>query len=104
MLNITSSAQPRQRTGLYFDSESSSSPSKVALRQSQSGSGGGQEQQQQQQQQGSSLGGQGQQQQGQGQGQGMDQGFVIVDKADKDWADNVWKGVRGKRSSGLFSK
>jgi hypothetical protein len=34
----------------------------------------------------------------------MDQGFVSVEKAEKEWADNVWKGVQGKRSSGLLSK
>lgn len=65
-------------SGLFYDPDSAASPAKVALSLSQRGKQTPT------------------QQPAQPQKQEKKDGFVLVDREEKEWVDNVWKGVRGK--------
>lgn len=61
--------------GLFYDPNSTASPSKVALSQSQRGTPVQQRPAPQPQEKND---------------------FVLVDREEREWVDNIWKGVRGK--------
>lgn len=64
--------------GLFYDPDSTASPAKVALSLSQRG-------------QSTPT-----QKPAQPQPTEKKDGFVLVDREEREWVDNVWKGVRGK--------
>lgn len=79
MFNLPGPKSTNSNTGLFYDPNDSNSPSKV-------GRPPGQEQQQDQGNTGAST----------GSGPGVGGEFVLVDREEKEWVDNVWKGVLGK--------
>ncbi|KAI9635458.1 uncharacterized protein MKK02DRAFT_44148 [Dioszegia hungarica] len=75
--------RPRESTGLFFPEEAGASPSKVGRgSQGAASSSGGNSG-------GAASGG------GVGRTGSTDE-FVMVEREEKEWVDNVWKGVRGK--------